>query len=232
MRDIVRMARQSVGAEILSGITEIYVDRSLKKENKGGGAEDMGSLERIVSVCAACPLSGERTNAVFGEGSRCAELMFVGEAPGRDEDIQGRPFVGRAGKLLTDIIEAMGLERKDVYIANILKCRPPQNRNPLPEEIYECSPYLLSQIDMIRPRVLCALGKFAAQTLLNTETPIGTLRGKFYDFRGIKLMPTYHPAYLLRNPGGKKEVWADMKLIAKELGIKVPRKSKNKKGSE
>ncbi|HNX91110.1 MAG TPA: uracil-DNA glycosylase, partial [Candidatus Omnitrophota bacterium] len=135
---------------------------------------------------------------------------------------QARPFVGRAGQLLTKIIEAMGLKREDVFIANILKCRPPANRNPMPGEIAVCSPYLHKQIELIKPSVICALGKFSAQTLLATETPITALRGNFYEYRGIKLMPTYHPAYLLRNSSGKKDVWEDMKKIAKELGIKIP----------
>ncbi|MGB3057465.1 MAG: uracil-DNA glycosylase, partial [Candidatus Omnitrophota bacterium] len=139
-------------------------------------------------------------------------------------DKQGRPFVGRAGQLLTKIIESIGLKREDVYIANILKCRPPGNRNPLPSEIATCVTYLEKQIEFIKPGIICALGKFAAQTLLNTETPISRLRGKFHEYRGIKLMPTYHPAYLLRNPGGKREVWEDMKKVAKELGLEMPPK--------
>jgi DNA polymerase len=142
----------------------------------------------------------------------------VGEAPGADEDEQGRPFVGRAGQLLTDIIvKGMKLARKDVYICNILNCRPPGNRNPLPEEINQCEPFLKKQLQLIRPRVICALGKFAAQTLLKMETPITALRGRFYDYEGIKLMPTYHPAYLLRNPSAKKQVWEDVQMIMKEI---------------
>ena len=139
--------------------------------------------------------------------------MFVGEAPGHEEDIQGVPFVGEAGALLTKIIEAMAIKRDDVYICNILKCRPPQNRNPLPEEISMCIDYLYAQIDAIKPKVICGLGKFASQTLLNTETPISKLRGKWHEYRGMKFMPTYHPAYLLRNPKDKKLVWEDMKKI-------------------
>ncbi|MGB2600306.1 MAG: uracil-DNA glycosylase, partial [Candidatus Omnitrophota bacterium] len=135
-------------------------------------------------------------------------------------------FVGRAGQLLTKIIESVGLKREDVFIGNILKCRPPGNRNPLPDEIAACNSFLLKQIDIIKPKVICALGKFAAQTLLDTETPISRLRGKFYDYHGTKLMPTYHPAYLLRNLQGKKDVWADMKKIAAELGLKIPPKKK------
>ncbi|MFQ5953013.1 MAG: uracil-DNA glycosylase [Candidatus Omnitrophota bacterium] len=186
-------------------------------------------LEKIVLECHRCPLAHTRTNVVFGEGNPKADLMFIGEAPGGEEDRQGRPFVGRAGQLLTKIIESIGLKREDVYIANILKCRPPGNRNPLPTEIATCSPYLERQIELIKPKVICALGKFAAQTLLNTETPISRLRGKFYDYHGTKLMPTYHPAYLLRNPGGKKDVWEDMKQVAKELGLKLPPKKRGKR---
>jgi DNA polymerase len=152
--------------------------------------------------------------------------MFIGEAPGKDEDLQGRPFVGRAGQLLTKIIESIGLKREDVYIANILKSRPPDNRNPQPDEIAACTPYLLKQIECIKPKVICTLGKFSSQTLLDTEMPISSLRGKFYEYHGIKLMPTYHPAYLLRSSIGKKDVWEDMKKIAKELGLTIPKKKK------
>ncbi len=165
---------------------------------------------------------GDQNQYCFGEGDPDADLMFVGEAPGKDEDAQGRPFVGRAGQLLTKIIESIGLKREDVFIANILKCRPPANRNPETKEIALCSPYLIKQISLIKPKVICALGKFAAQRLLETETPISKLRGNFYDYHGVKLMPTYHPAYLLRNSIGKKDVWEDMQAIAKELGLKVP----------
>ncbi len=167
--------------------------------------------------CRRCKLHGGRTNLVFGEGNPDADLVFVGEAPGADEDMQGRPFVGRAGQLLTDIIKAMGLKREDVYICNILKCRPPKNRNPEPDEITACEPFLLKQLHVLQPRVICALGKFAAQTLLKTETTISLLRGSFHCYHDIPLMPTYHPAYLLRNPGAKKQVWEDVQLIMKEL---------------
>lgn len=169
--------------------------------------------------CRRCPLSKTRRNLVFGEGSERAELVFVGEAPGEQEDLQGRPFVGRAGQLLTRIIEAMGLSRDHVYICNILKCRPPGNRNPQQDEITICEPFLVKQLQAIRPRVICALGTFAAKTLLKTDTPISKLRGTFHVYQGIKLMPTYHPAYLLRNPGEKKQVWSDVRLIMKELGM-------------
>ncbi|MCG2677689.1 uracil-DNA glycosylase, partial [bacterium] len=143
--------------------------------------------------------------------------VFVGEAPGREEDIQGLPFVGRAGELLTKIIEAMGLKRKDVYISNVLKCRPPQNRNPLPSEVAACQDYLRQQLEIISPRVICCLGKFSCLLLLNQDAPISRLRGQFQDFRGIKVMPTFHPAYLLRNPAAKRLVWEDMQKIMTEL---------------
>ncbi|MDD5723626.1 MAG: uracil-DNA glycosylase [Syntrophales bacterium] len=167
--------------------------------------------------CTRCKLHGGRLNIVFGEGNPHADLLFVGEAPGRDEDQQGRPFVGRAGQLLTDIIKAMGLTRDAVYICNILKCRPPENRNPEPDEIAACEPFLVKQLQSIQPRVICALGKFAAQTLLKTDTAISVLRGRFHSYHEMRLMPTYHPAYLLRNPGAKKQVWEDVQMIMKEL---------------
>ena len=167
--------------------------------------------------CQRCALHATRRNLVFGEGSPQAELVFVGEAPGADEDQQGRPFVGRAGQLLTKIIEAMGLKREQVYICNILKCRPPGNRNPLAEEILACEPFLIRQLEAIGPQVICALGTFAARTLLKTEAPITVLRGRFHDYHGIPLMPTYHPAYLLRNPSAKKQVWEDVQQIMTRL---------------
>lgn len=173
-------------------------------------------LEVLKSEC--CGLSRTRTNLVFGAGSPDAKLVFVGEAPGREEDLQGLPFVGRAGQLLTKIIESIGLKRKDVYICNILKCRPPDNRDPFPTEILACEEYLMRQLDIIKPKIICALGKFAAQTLLRSQTPITQLRGKFYDYHGISLMPTFHPAYLLRNPQDKRLAWEDVKKIRKELG--------------
>jgi DNA polymerase len=154
---------------------------------------------------------------VFGTGNPKARLMFIGEGPGRDEDIQGAPFVGRAGRLLTRIIESMGLERKDVYIANIVKCRPPNNRAPQDDEIQVCMPFVIRQIEAIRPRVICALGAVAAQALLKTTVPITRLRGRFYDFHGTRLLPTYHPAYLLRNPSKKRETWEDVQKIMELL---------------
>ena len=168
--------------------------------------------------CTRCKLHAlGRKQIVFGVGNPSADLMFVGEAPGRDEDIQGEPFVGRAGQLLTKIIEAIGLTRDDVYIANVIKCRPPENRNPEQDEVETCEPFLFRQIDVIKPRVIVALGTFAARALLRTLDPISRLRGRVYDYRGAKLIPTFHPAYLLRNPSSKREVWEDMKLVRKLL---------------
>jgi len=168
--------------------------------------------------CQRCTLGSTRKNLVFGEGNPRAGVVFVGEAPGADEDVQGRPFVGRAGQLLTRIIEAMKLSRQDVYICNILKCRPPGNRNPKPSEIEACEPFLIKQLEAIGPKVICALGTFAAKTLLKTDVPITVLRGRFHSYRGIRLMPTYHPAYLLRNPGAKRQVWEDVQMIMREMG--------------
>jgi uracil-DNA glycosylase len=171
-------------------------------------------IREDIGDCVRCKLHGlGRTQIVFGVGNPRADLMFVGEAPGADEDIQGEPFVGRAGQLLTKIVEAIGLRREDVYIANVLKCRPPGNRNPEPDEVVQCEPFLLRQIDIIRPKVIVALGKFAAQCLLKTNDPITRLRGREYKFRDAILMPTYHPAYLLRTPSAKREVWEDMKRV-------------------
>lgn len=178
---------------------------------------ELNEVRRELQNCSLCRLDQTRRNLVFGDGDPLAKIVFVGEAPGADEDAQGLPFVGRAGQLLTKIIEAMGLKRKEVYICNILKCRPPQNRNPLPDEISACEPFLMRQLEIIKPQIICALGTFSARTLLKTEVPITVLRGRFHSYAGIKLMPTYHPAYLLRNPSAKKLVWEDVQLIMKEL---------------
>jgi uracil-DNA glycosylase family 4 len=177
----------------------------------------LSELEGVTKGCTRCRLHRGRTHVVFGVGNPEAELMFVGEAPGRDEDLQGEPFVGRAGQLLTRIIEAIGLRRQDVYIANVIKCRPPNNRNPQEDEIARCEPYLRRQIELVRPRIIVALGTFAAQTLLKTAQPISQLRGRFHTYHGVKLMPTFHPAFLLRNPERKRAVWEDMQLVQREL---------------
>jgi uracil-DNA glycosylase len=182
---------------------------------------DLDGVKAFIGECTRCKLSGlGRTHVVFGVGNPHADLMFVGEAPGADEDVQGVPFVGRAGQLLTKIIEAIELKREDVYIANVIKCRPPQNRNPEPDEIETCEPFLFQQIDLIKPKIIVTLGKFAAQCLLRSEEPISRLRGRLFDYRGAKLIPTFHPAYLLRNPSSKREVWEDMKLVKKLLSQK------------
>ena len=176
-------------------------------------------LEKKVALCSKCSLFTTRKNYVFGEGSLEADLVFVGEAPGADEDEQGLPFVGAAGKLLTKIIQSIGLKREDVYICNILKCRPPGNRTPLPAEMLECKGYVLRQLEIIRPKIICTLGGVATQALLQKKEGITRLRGHFYDFGPSRLIPTFHPAYLLRDASKKREVWEDMKTIKKELGI-------------
>src|SRR4029078_9503331 len=179
------------------------------------GEEDQAALlaemAGVARACCKCPLRKTRTNVVYGVGSPNADLMFIGEAPGRDEDLKGEPFVGRAGQLLTDIIKAMKLTRDDVYIANVIKCRPPENRNPEADELEECRPFIRRQIEIIRPKVIVTLGKFALQSLMQRGYAITGARGQWLEYNGVKVMPTYHPAYLLRNPAAKKDVWADMK---------------------
>jgi len=179
------------------------------------------SLEEVrgqIGDCRLCKLCQHRTQIVFGVGNPKAELVFVGEGPGADEDRQGIPFVGRAGQLLTKMIEAMRFSRDEVYICNVVKCRPPDNRNPEPDEIKACQPFLKAQLDAIRPKVLVALGKFAVHTLLADTTPITKLRGRWREYQGIPLMPTYHPAYLLRNPVEKKNAWLDLQSVMQRLG--------------
>lgn len=182
-------------------------------------AKRLKELEAEVSVCTKCSLHEGRTQTVFGAGHPAADLVLVGEAPGFEEDRQGIPFVGRAGQLLTKILAAMHLSRAEVYICNILKCRPPENRNPDMDEIVTCEPYLIEQLQLIQPKVICAMGKFAAQTLLQTKTPISKLRGQWQEYQGIPVMPTFHPAYLLRNEKDKRLVWEDMQQIMARLGI-------------
>jgi uracil-DNA glycosylase family 4 len=200
-----------------------------KKSAGNGLALELESLAKVVSSCVTCRLCKTRKQTVFSDGSPEARIMFVGEAPGADEDAQGVPFVGRAGQLLTRMIEdGMGLPRSSVYIANVLKCRPPDNRNPEPDEIAACRGYLESQIDLVKPEVLVALGKFAAHFLLETEEGITRLRGKWGSYRGIPVMPTLHPSYLLRQPAQKKEAWADLLAVLARLGIEAPtRKGKS-----
>ena len=190
----------------------------------GLSPKGLDAVREELGDCHRCRLGATRTNLVFGVGSPLARLVFVGEAPGGDEDQQGIPFVGEAGQLLTKIIQAMGFRRDEVYICNVLKCRPPRNRNPQPDEIEQCHPFLLRQLRAIGPEAIVALGTFAAQTLLRSKEPISRLRGVFHDYHGIPLMPTFHPAYLLRNAVMKREVWEDMQKVMKRLGKEPPAK--------
>lgn len=181
-------------------------------------ADALAAVRTDIGDCTRCKLHRlGRRQIVFGVGNPQADLMFVGEAPGHDEDVQGIPFVGRAGQLLTKIVEAIDLKREDVYIANVIKCRPPENRNPEQDEVETCEPFLFRQVDVIKPKVIVALGTFAARALLRTLDPISRLRGRVYEYRGAKLIPTFHPAYLLRNPSSKREVWEDMKKVRELL---------------
>ena len=186
---------------------------------------ELRELREFIGDCRRCKLAPGRTNLVFGVGDPRAELMFVGEGPGADEDAVGEPFVGRAGQLLTDIIErGMKMKRRDVYICNVIKCRPPGNRNPEPDEVAACEPFLMRQIELVKPRVIVGLGTFAVQSLLKVKTPISKLRGVWHDLRGVRLMPTFHPAYLLRNPGDKRLVWADIQEVMKALNLPIEKK--------
>ena len=206
------------------GIGEVYcppVDggkvRSCQNGSQKKPAESLKEIISDLGDCRRCRLAEKRTNIVFGVGNQNAELVFVGEGPGQEEDLKGEPFVGEAGQLLDRILIAMGMQRSDVYICNVVKCRPPGNRDPGADEIAMCEPFLARQVESIRPRVIVALGRFAAQTLLQSDTPISKLRGQWHQYRNIPLMPTFHPAYLLRNPLSKREVWEDMKAVLKKL---------------
>jgi uracil-DNA glycosylase len=208
------------------GVEDVYLSEDamaklteLAKPRKGQSNEAaMAALREEMGDCCQCGIGNDRTNLVFGVGSADAELVFIGEAPGADEDRLGEPFVGRAGKLLTKMIEKMGLSRSEIYIANILKCRPPDNRDPLPDEIANCEGFLIRQLEIIQPKVIVTLGKYASQTLLRTTTAISELRGQVSEYHGIPLMPTFHPSYLLRNHTKRWDVWEDMKLVLKLLG--------------
>ena len=206
------------GPSLFEAINKVEGDTLLKIR------EDLGD-------CKRCKLHPTRSTIVFGDGNLNAQLVFVGEGPGHDEDVQGLPFVGRAGKLLTQMIEAMGLQRKDVYICNVVKCRPPENRLPEKDEIAQCSPFLLRQLDAINPKVIVCLGACAAQTLLETNRGISGFRGQWLEFRGRKLMATYHPAYLLRNPSAKGEVWKDLQKVMAALGLQARRSKSAEAGS-
>ncbi len=218
---------QAAGIQVLPAATrEAAVDAPdtgvAAGHGEAGAAVSLPRLREILGECRRCKLSQGRTRIVYGVGNPDADVLFVGEGPGRDEDLQGEPFVGRAGQLLTDIItKGMKLRREDVYIANVVKCRPPQNRDPEPDEVASCEPFLIRQIELVKPRVIIALGKFAAQTLVRSAAPISRLRGQWHDYHGIRLMPTFHPAYLLRNPGDKRLVWEDIKSVLRELGTVV-----------
>jgi uracil-DNA glycosylase len=204
----------SEAPRVPSSTSELFVEPALAR------VDTLEALREHIGDCRRCKLAPHRTQVVFGVGNPRARLVFVGEAPGRDEDRQGEPFVGRAGQLLTEIItKGMKLRREDVYIANVIKCRPPENRNPEPDEVAACEPFLLRQLGLIAPEVIVALGKFAVQTLLRTKSPITQLRGRWYDYHGVKLMPTFHPAYLLRNPADKRLVWEDIQKVMRALGI-------------
>lgn len=204
---------QELGFEYLPLRTPILTKTGTKLDK----ASALKALRKKIGDCQRCKLSASRTNIVFGEGNPQAKLMFIGEGPGMAEDIQGRPFVGDAGKLLTRLIEKMGFKREDVYIANIVKCRPPMNREPEEDEINACKPFIEEQIKIINPGVIISLGKISAQNLINTKVPISKLRGRFYDYIDIPLMPTFHPAYLLRNPKDKQLTWEDAQKVLEKL---------------
>lgn len=198
--------------------------RKRAKLTKKQKTEELAILDKKVQSCKLCKeLASTRTQTVFGVGNPNSRVVFFGEAPGADEDAQGEPFVGRAGKLLTKIIEAMGFQRKDVFILNTLKCRPPGNRNPSPEEVANCRPFFDRQLEIIQPEFIVCLGSIAAKNLLDTQVSIGKLRGDIHDFNGIKVIATYHPAYLLRNPPAKKYVWEDMKMLLREMDLPIPK---------
>jgi len=208
-RDAAWAGRQS---SVVSRQSKVQSPQSTVESPPSG--ESLAAIREDIGDCVRCKLCTlGRKQIVFGVGNPNADLMFVGEAPGRDEDIKGIPFVGRAGQKLTQIIEAIGLTRDDVYIANVIKCRPPENRNPEPDEVEQCEPFLFRQVDTIKPKVIVALGTFAAKSLLKSTDSISRLRGRVYDYRGAKLVPTFHPAFLLRNPSCRREVWEDMKKV-------------------
>ncbi len=203
----------------VTGAEDLLVDPEIRS------ARTLDELRDVLGDCERCKLCSHRTRIVFGVGNPNADLMFIGEGPGEDEDRQGVPFVGRAGMLLTDIItKGMGLSRDDVYIANVVKCRPPNNRNPEPDEIVACEPFLHQQIRIVKPKVIVTLGKFASQVLLRTRTPISRLRGQWHEYDGVAVLPTFHPAYLLRNPADKKLVWEDIKQVMRRLGLALAHK--------
>ena len=207
-----------LGSQIADRVAASAPARS-DERGRSSPHSDLDTIAAEARICTKCRLSQTRTQVVWGTGNPNADLMFVGEAPGRDEDLKGEPFVGRAGQLLTDIIKAMKLAREDVYIANVIKCRPPENRNPEPDELEMCRPYIRMQVELIKPKVIVTLGKFALNSLTGKTYAVSAARGVWTEYNGIKVMPTYHPAYLLRTPSAKKDVWNDMKKVMAELGI-------------
>jgi len=223
-----RVARTLRARALYQGATRVRKRAAFLGGPGGAGTDSLGweDLSARARDCTACPLCEKRTKVVFGEGDPRAELMFVGEAPGHDEDLQGRPFVGRAGQKLTEMIEAMGYARSEVYIANVLKCRPPNNRDPAADEAEKCRPFLMRQIALVSPKVICALGRHALRALTGYEGAISKVRGRPMDFGGRIVVPTWHPAYLLRNPPSKREAWEDLKGILRILGRPVPPQKK------
>ncbi len=218
--EVFALTKNFIKQQIDLGFTEVYTP--LKTKKTASKKEDrlvttsLDDFHRQIKNCKKCHLGNTRTNFVFGVGNPEAKLLFIGEAPGREEDLQGEPFVGAAGKLLDRMLAAIQFNRDEVYIANILKCRPPENRDPAPDEIEICKPYLLHQIKLIQPKIICALGRISAQALLQTKSPLNQLRGKFHDFMGIKFLVTYHPAALLRYQTYKKFAWEDLQFLRKE----------------
>ncbi len=214
------LTKNFIKQQVELGFDEVYTQvkpkKSTVKKEDGPIPTDLSNFYSQIKNCKKCHLYRTRTNFVFGAGNPEANLMLIGEAPGREEDLQGEPFVGRAGQLLDRMLAAIGFEREDVFIANILKCRPPENRDPQPDEIKVCKPHLLQQIKLIQPKIILALGRISAQVLLETKSPLGQLRGKFHDFNGIKFLVTYHPAALLRYQQYKRPAWEDLKLLRKE----------------
>jgi uracil-DNA glycosylase family 4 len=220
------MAHVPVKAAATLSVLSVTTASSMFDISERIEGDTLARIREDLGECTRCRLHTTRNKIVFGAGNEHAELVFVGEGPGRDEDMQGLPFVGRAGKLLTQMIEAMGLTRDQVYIANVVKCRPPENRKPEEDESATCSPFLYRQIDAIAPKAIVCLGLTAAQSLLKTKDSISKIRGQWLDYRGTKLMVTYHPAYLLRNPPAKREVWDDLQKVMALLGLKVKKNSK------
>jgi len=225
VREIIGQLKKHMRLNQSLGLAPPHLSPQTLSYLEGGTSQPISleDLRKDIGNCRRCKLYRDRNTLVFGEGSSKARLVFLGEGPGKEEDLQGRPFVGEAGRLLTKIIEAMGLSRESVYICNVVKCRPPNNRDPEADEIESCLPFLKRQISLIQPDVICALGRIAAQTLLGKEFRITQQRGKWHTFMDIPMMPTYHPAYLLRNPSAKREVWEDVQEIMRHLGLEVKR---------